>query len=97
MVITFESSVSGRSSAQPVQMTPDAIKCTQGWAQDNIGSGGGTNFEDAIQTALGILKGDSNRNCQNIILFLTDGTASFSNYAAVREAAASNRCGRGAV
>jgi len=58
-------------------MSEDEIKAQKKWAQVNVVAGGGTNFVAPIRKALDVLDKNTDESCQNIVLFLTDGEASF--------------------
>ncbi|HEV8067417.1 MAG TPA: VIT and VWA domain-containing protein [Planctomycetaceae bacterium] len=68
-VIAYDSDIEVfRPTLQPV--TPDTIKAATGFADNNINAGGGTNIDEALKTALGMLTDDKR---PSYILFLTDG------------------------
>ena len=79
MIITFNSDVAGISTSGGglVTMSEAEIKAQKKWAQINVVAGGGTNFVAPIRKALDVLDKNTDESCQNIVLFLTDGEASF--------------------
>ena len=68
-VIAYDSDVEAfRPTLQPV--TPETIKAANGFADNSINAGGGTNIDEALKTALGMLSDDTR---PSYVLFLTDG------------------------
>jgi Ca-activated chloride channel homolog len=68
-VIAYDSDIEAfRPTLQPV--TPETIKAATGFADNNINAGGGTNIDEALKTALGMLTDDKR---PSYVLFLTDG------------------------
>ncbi|HEV3304639.1 MAG TPA: VIT and VWA domain-containing protein [Planctomycetaceae bacterium] len=68
-VIAYDSDIEAfRPTLQPV--TPETIKAAKGFADNNINAGGGTNIDEALKTALGMLSDDTR---PSYVLFLTDG------------------------
>jgi len=59
-------------------MTDSNRDLLKAYIDANIVAGGGTTFFDPLMTALGMMSTPTTGSCMNVVLFLTDGIATFT-------------------
>jgi len=80
-VVSFDSAVKEIYSDTLVRATDAQLEAISAWANTKLVASGGTNFMEPLEKAYEILASSRDSNdrstCQQLVLFLTDGDASF--------------------
>jgi len=86
--VLFNSAVT--ETRDPVYVTDDQRDTLDTWIDTYVIAGGGTEFYDPLVAAIDMI--DEDPGCSNVILFLTDGIADFTdeNYESITSLAATN-------